>query len=135
MIIDSSALLAILRDEPDAEACARAIREAPVRRVSAATFLEAAIVIDGGRDPVSSRRLDDLIRVTDIQIEPVTAEQASIGRQAYRDFGRGSGHPAQLNFGDCFAYALAKTLAEPLLYKGNDFGHTDVTPALAFGDA
>lgn len=130
MIIDSSALLAILRDEPEAETCARVIREALVRRVSAATFLEAAIVIDASRDPVSSRRLDDLIRVTGTQIEPVTSEQAAIGREAYRDFGRGSGHPAQLNFGDCFAYALARTTGEPLLYKGNDFSHTDVTPAL-----
>ncbi|HEU0074038.1 MAG TPA: type II toxin-antitoxin system VapC family toxin [Dehalococcoidia bacterium] len=130
MIIDSSALLAILRDEPEAEACARAIREAPVRRVSAATFLEAAIVIDASRDPVSSRRLDDLIRVTGTQIEPVTSEQAAIGREAYRDFGRGSGHPAALNFGDCFSYALARATGEPLLYKGQDFGHTGLASAL-----
>jgi ribonuclease VapC len=131
VIIDSSALLAILRDEAEAETCARAIRDAPVRRVSAATFLEAAIVIDGSRDPVSSRRLDDLIRAIGIQIEPVTAEQVAIGRAAYRDFGRGSGHPAQLNFGDCFSYALARDLQEPLLFKGEDFARTDITSALA----
>jgi ribonuclease VapC len=88
-------------------------------------------VIDGSRDPVSSRRLDDLIRAIGIQIEPVTAEQVAIGRAAYRDFGRGSGHPAQLNFGDCFSYALARDLQEPLLFKGEDFARTDITSALA----
>jgi len=87
-------------------------------------------VIDASRDPVSSRRLDDLIRVTGTQIEPVTSEQAAIGREAYRDFGRGSGHPAALNFGDCFSYALARATGEPLLYKGQDFGHTGLASAL-----
>jgi len=128
MIIDTSALIAILRDEPEAQFCAMAIESAAQRRVSAANFLEAAIVIDGSRDPVASRRFDDLVKAARLIVEPVTEAQARIAREAYRDFGKGSGHPAQLNFGDCFAYALAKTTGEPLLFKGNDFTHTDITP-------
>ena len=131
MIIDTSALLAILRDEPEAPSFAKAISDATKPRISAANFLEAAIVIDASRDPIATRRLDDLLKVADIAIEPVTEEQARLGREAYRDFGKGGGHPAQLNFGDCFAYALAKALEEPLLFKGSDFAHTDVTPAMA----
>jgi ribonuclease VapC len=130
MIIDTSALLAILRDEAEAPACAEAIEQAEVRRISAGNFLEAAIVVDEGRDPIASRRFDELIQVTNLIVEPVTVEQALIGRAAYRGFGRGTGHPAQLNFGDCFAYALAKAIDEPLLFKGNEFGYTDVRPAL-----
>ena len=116
---------------PDAIAYAGAIGGATSRRVSAATFLEAAIVIDGSRDPVASRRFDDLCRAAQLVIEPVTEAQARIAREAYRDFGKGSGHPAGLNFGDCFAYALARATGERLLFKGNDFVHTDVPPALA----
>jgi len=130
MIIDTSALLAILRDEPEALSCAEAIAQATTRRISAANFLEAAIVTDASRDPIASRRLDDLLKVADIAIEPVTEEQARLGRAAYRDFGKGSGHPAQLNFGDCFAYALAKAVGEPLLFKGDDFRQTDVEGAI-----
>jgi ribonuclease VapC len=130
MIVDTSALIAILRDEPEAAACARAIEAAGERRMSAANFLEAAIVIDGSRDPVASRRLDDLLREAQVTVEPVTEAQARIAREAYRDFGRGSGHPARLSFGDCFAYALARITGEPLLFKGDDFGHTDIAPAL-----
>lgn len=128
MIIDTSALIAILRDEPEARFCAMAIESAAQRRVSAANFLEAAVVIDGSRDPVASRRFDELVREARLSVEPVTEAQARIARDAYRDFGKGSGHPAQLNFGDCFAYALAKATGEPLLFKGNDFTHTDITP-------
>lgn len=128
MIIDSSALIAILRDEPEAAACARAIEAASDRRISADNFLETAIVTDGSRDPVASRRFDDLVREAQLVVEPVTDAQARIAREAYRDFGRGSGHPARLNFGDCFAYALARITAEPLLSKGDDFAHTDITP-------
>lgn len=131
MIIDTSALLAILRDEPEARLCAEAIANATTRRISAANFLEAAIVTDASRDPIASRRLDDLMKAANILIEPVTEEQARLGREAYRDFGKGSGHPAQLNFGDCFAYGIAKAIGEPLLFKGDDFAHTDVTPAAA----
>lgn len=129
MIIDTSALLAILRAEPEAMSCAQAIELAASRRISAASFLEAAIVVDGTRDPVASRRLDDLLRAAEIAIVPVTEAQARLARDAYRDFGNGSGHPARLNFGDCFAYALARSMDEPLLFKGDDFTHTDITPA------
>ena len=129
MIIDTSAIIAILRDEPEAEPCALAIEKATQRRISAANFLEAAVVIDGSRDAVASRRFDELVRIARLTVEPVTEAQARIAREAYRDFGKGSGHPARLNFGDCFAYALAKSTGEPLLFKGDDFTHTDVTPA------
>jgi len=131
MIIDTSALLAILRDEPGAMRYAKALAEAAVRRLSAASYVEAAAVIDASRDPVASRSFDDLLREARVVIEPVTEVQARLAREAYRDFGRGSGHPARLNFGDCFAYALARATNEPLLFKGEDFTHTDVTPALA----
>lgn len=130
MIIDTSAVLAILRDEPEGELFARAIDQARLRRISAANFLEAAIVTDGSRDPVISRRFDQLLREAEITVEPVTEAQARIAREAYRDFGKSSGHPAQLNFGDCFAYALARTTGEPLLFKGRDFKHTDIRSAL-----
>lgn len=129
MIINSSALLAILRAEPDARDYAVAIDHDRVRRVSAANFLEAAIVIDYSHDPIASRRFDDLVRDAGLIIEPVTESQARIARDAYRDFGKGSGHPAQLNFGDCFAYALAKATGEPLLFKGAGFSQTDIRPA------
>lgn len=131
MIIDSSALVSILRAEPDAEGFAKAIETADICRLSAATFVEAAAVIDAAGDAIASRRFDDLLREMKVSIEPVTAEQAQIAREAYRDFGRSSGHPARLNFGDCFAYALAKVMNEPLLFKGDDFRQTDVTPAIS----
>jgi ribonuclease VapC len=131
MIIETSALVAILRDEPQAEICARAIESAAERRISAVNFVEAAVVIDGSRDPIASRRFDDLLRAARVRIEPVTESQARLARDAYRDFGKGSGHTAELNFGDCFAYALAKVTGEPLLFIGTDFAHTDLTPAIA----
>ncbi len=132
MIVDTSALLAILRAESDAVAFADAIAaEEGAVRLSAATFVETAIVIDASRDPVASRGLDELLVQAGIVIEPVTETQARMARDAYRDFGKGSGHRAQLNFGDCFAYALAKATGEPLLYKGEDFSHTDIRPFLA----
>lgn len=131
MIVDSSALIAILRREADAASYAAAIESADACRISAATLLETAIVVDGSRDPILSRRLDDLLREAAISIEPFTEAQAQIARQAYRDYGRGSGHPARLNFGDCFAYALARATGEKLLFKGDDFHHTDIAPALA----
>lgn len=129
MIVDTSAIIAILRDEPEAAQFARAIAGATERRISAVNYVEAAAVIDGSRDPVASRRLDDLLRAAQVRIEPVTEGQARIAREAYRDFGKGSGHPAKLNFGDCFAYALSKALTEPMLFKGADFARTDITPA------
>jgi ribonuclease VapC len=129
VIIDTSALIAILRDEPDARRFATAIEAADTRRVSAASYVEVSAVIDGARDPVASRRVDELLQAAQIVIEPVTEAQARTARAAYRDFGRGSGHPAGLNFGDCFAYALAVAVDEPLLFKGDDFSHTDVRSA------
>jgi ribonuclease VapC len=125
MIVDTSAIIAILRDEPEAYAFSEVLQQAPVCRISAATYAEAAIVTDGNRNPVLSRRFDDLIRDARIRVEPVTLEQAKQVRQAYRDFGK-SRHKAGLNLGDCFAYALAKEMDEPLLFKGGDFRHTDV---------
>ena len=132
MIVDTSAVIAILRNEQDATSYAKAIADASIRRISAANYVETAAVIDGSRDPVASRRLDDLLREARFVIEPVTESQARIAREAYRDFGRGSGHAARLNLGDCFAYALAKVLDEPLLFKGDDFIHTDVASALIY---
>jgi len=133
VIVDTSALIAILFDEPDAASFSQSIYGARQRRISAASFFEAAIVVDRARSPVPSRRLDDLVRETGMLIEPVTEKHTRIAREAYRDYGRDSGHPARLNFGDCFAYALARATAEPLLFKGNDFVHTDVEPALNQG--
>jgi|ERR1700691_807792 ribonuclease VapC len=129
MIVDSSAVVAILRAEPEANAFTAAI-ETAISRISAVNYVEAAVVMDSVRDPIVSRRFDDLIQRGQIVVESVTEQQAYIARQAYRDFGRGSGHPARLNFADCFAYALAKDLGEPLLFKGDDFSRTDVTSAL-----
>lgn len=130
MIIDTSALIAILRAGDDAGDMAVAIERAQVRRISAANYLETAVVIDASRDPVASRRFDELVDTAELQVEPVTHHQARIARDAYRDFGKGSGHKAGLNFGDCFAYALAKSTGEALLFNGDDFAHTDVRPAL-----
>jgi ribonuclease VapC len=130
VIIDSSAFIAILRNEPDAERIARAMEQASKRRVSAATLLETAIVVDANRDPLLSRKLDELVQLYQITVEPVTEVHVHLGRAAFRYFGRGSGHPAKLNFGDCFAYALSKATGEPLLFKGDDFSQTDVEPAL-----
>lgn len=130
MIVDTSALVAVLREEPDA---GRFIRDLAAsgepKRMSAANYPEAGVVVDANRNPLLSRRLDDLIVQTEIVVEPVTREQAEIARAAYRDFGKGSGHSAGLNFGACFAYALAKSMREPLLFKGDDFSHTDVAIA------
>ena len=130
MIVDSSALLAILAGEPDAERFATALATSTSVSISAGTLVETSIVVDSRRDPVLSARLDELLLAVGVIVEPVTASQATIARQAYRDFGRGSGHPAGLNFGDCFAYALAKDASEPLLFKGADFAHTDLRSAL-----
>ena len=124
MIIDTSAVLAILRAEDDAAIYARAIADAGNRRLSAAGYLECGIVLDSQRDPVISRALDELIDEAGFIIEPVTERQARLARQAYVDFGKGSGHAAGLNFGDCLSYALAVDVREPLLWKGDDFGHT-----------
>ncbi len=128
MILDSSAIVAVLRAEPEAPEFTEAITSAAKCRVSAVSYVEAAIVIDSSKDAIASRRFDDFFRVSGIVVETVTPRQAEIARHAYRDFGKGR-HKAGLNFGDCFSYALAKELDEPLLFKGDDFRHTDVEPA------
>lgn len=130
MIVDSSAIVAVIKREPDWHLLSERMDSANSLRMSAASYLETAIVIDGLRDPVQSARLDNVILDLEIVIEPVTVEQARIARQAYRDYGKGSGHPAALNFGDCFSYALAREKREPMLWKGEDFGHTDIRPAV-----
>lgn len=130
MIVDSSAMLAILFNESDAHLYADAIAQAASVQISAANWLETAIRIDHGGSAIASNAVDDLIREASIEIAAVTAAQVSIARQAYRAYGKGTGHPAQLNFGDCFSYALAKSTGEPLLFKGKDFSQTDLPPAL-----
>ena len=133
MILDSSAVIAVITGEDDYQPYLDALLDADRVRLSAATYVETAIVLDRHRDPGLGRRIDRLLAEVAASIEPVTPEQARIARGAHRDFGRGSGHPARLNFGDCFAYALAIERNEPLLYKGNDFSHTDVRSALEQG--
>ena len=130
MVIDSSALIAILGNEPEASALAVAIEEAPTRLMSAASFLETAIVIESRYGIKGGEKLDELILAAQIKIEPVTEPQITLARLAYRRFGKGR-HPAGLNFGDCFADALAQLTDEPLLFKGDDFGKTDIVVALA----
>ena len=128
MIVDTSAIIAILKDEEDAPAIGAVLSRSRNCRMSAVSYVEAGVVVDGSRNPVLSRRFDDLLRDVEVSLEPVTLNQAWIARAAYRDFGKGR-HRAGLNFGDCFAYALAKEKGEPLLFKGDDFCHTDVESA------
>jgi ribonuclease VapC len=135
VIIDSSAALAILFAEDDAPAFARALESAEARRMSVANWLETAIRIDMGGSSIASNAFDDLVREASVIVEAVTVEQAQIARRAYRAYGKGTGHPAGLNFGDCFAYALAKTTGEPLLFKGDDFSRTDIKAALDAQDS
>jgi ribonuclease VapC len=130
VIVDSSAIIALVRVEASAERCRQALRSSRMNRMSAASFLEAAIVVDRLDRPGAGVAFDELIARLALRIEPVTLAQANIAREAYQRFGRGSGHPARLNFGDCFAYALAKDLDEPWLFIGNDFIHTDVRRVL-----
>ena len=130
MIVDTSALVAILLDEPERQAFVSAIAATETAKMSAASLLEIAVVVDRRRDPNLSRALDSLLDRLQVQVVPFDEEQARVGRAAYRDFGRGSGHAARLNLGDCFAYALASTTSAALLFKGDDFAHTDVVPAV-----
>ena len=125
MIIDTSALLAILFDEPDGPALLRRIAEAPIRLLSSANAMEAWIVADRHANPAKGPALDALLETLGIDIVPVTVQHARLARTAYHTYGKGR-HPAGLNFGDCFAYALAKATDLPLLFKGDDFGQTDV---------
>ena len=121
--------MSALIGEKDAEELIQIIADSQNPCISAANYLESGVVLDSRKDPVLSRSLDEFLQVAGVEIVPVTVEQARIARDAYRDFGKGSGHLAQLNFGDCFSYALAKANTEPLLYVGLDFSHTDVAAA------
>lgn len=129
MILDTSALAAILFGEADADRYIRCLHEAEVCRISVATYVELSMVVEGQLGPEAGRQCDMLLRRAGVVFEPVTVEQGHLARQAFLDFGKGR-HPAGLNFGDCFAYALAKASGEPLLFKGADFARTDVQSAL-----
>jgi ribonuclease VapC len=127
MVIDTSAVLAILLGEPEQRQFNEKIEADPVRLMSAASYLETAIVIDDRFGHEGARDLRLFLTEGEVVIEPVTMDQAEVAREAYRQFGKGN-HSAALNFGDCFAYALAKLTGEPLLFKGNDFTQTDLQP-------
>jgi ribonuclease VapC len=126
VIIDTSALVAMIRGEPEADQFERLLRGSGDARISAASYLELAVVIDAARNPIASAALDEALMAYRIRVEPFTPSQARLARSAYERFGRGSGHPARLNMGDCFSYALARELGEPLLFKGGDFALTDI---------
>jgi ribonuclease VapC len=130
VIVDSSAMLAIIRDEPMAATCLQTLLNSQENRISAASYLEASIMADRLPESPGAATFDDLIEQLSIIVEPLTAHQATIAREAYGRFGKGVGHPAKLNFGDCFAYALAKDFNAPLLFIGQDFVHTDVRRVL-----
>jgi len=125
MVIDSSAIVAILLNEADAADIARAIESNSQRLLSAADLLEASIVIESRKGEAGGRELDLLIYRAAIEIVAVDQEQAELARIAWRRFGKGR-HPAGLNYGDCFAYALARTRQLPLLFQGDDFSRTDI---------
>jgi len=129
VVIDSSAIIAILFDEPEAQALLSQIAAAKACRLSAASLVEVGIVLR--RDAAAPRRaaFDEMLRLFSIGIEPVTEAQAYLALDAYDRFGKGTGHPAGLNYGDCFSYALAKQAGEPLLFKGADFTRTDLEAA------
>ncbi|MEL4503418.1 type II toxin-antitoxin system VapC family toxin [Luteococcus sp. H138] len=126
MIIDTSALIAVLRGEPERRHFLELMDRAERLWIGAPTLVELGMVVDGIHDPVVTRALDTLLDQLGVEVLPFDAAQARVAREAFRDFGKGSGHPAQLNFGDCLTYAAAKASGEPLLYKGNDFPHTDL---------
>jgi len=125
MVIDTSAVVAILSNEPDAETLERAVAADPVRLMSAATLLETSIIIESKFGEAGGRELDLWIDIAEVEIVPVTNDHASAARTAYRRFGKGR-HPAGLNFGDCYAYALVAISGEPLLCKGDGFARTDL---------
>ncbi|SDD27060.1 Uncharacterized protein, contains PIN domain [Auraticoccus monumenti] len=130
MILDTSAIVAVLQGAPEAEQMAAAIEDADRVRISAATLVEASLVLG----PTRQDLLDAFVEVCGAEVVAVDAEQAGRARTAHLVFGRGSGSPARLNYGDCFSYALAATTGEALLFKGQDFIHTDLRVALAAGD-
>jgi len=126
MVIDTSVLIALLNAEAESARLAAAIETDASRLISAATVVEAGLVIESRYGPVGGRELDLLMAKAGLSIQAVTAEQAEMAREAWRRFGKGR-HAAGLNFGDCFSYALAKATGEPLLFKGDDFTRTDIT--------
>lgn len=128
MVIDSSAIVAILFDEPERSALTAAIEDDHRRLISAAIVLESALIVEARRGEAAGRELDLLLHRASVNVVPVDAEQAELARTAWRRFGKGR-HPAALNYGDCFSYALSAATGEPLLFKGNDFTQTDVVPA------
>lgn len=130
MIVDTSALIALMQREPGYQRIAQAIATHSVRRISAGTLLELWVVVYRSRTPDLLQAVVAYLDEVDLIVEPVTASQVSIAQRGYQAYGRGMGHPARLNFGDCFAYALAIDLDESLLFVGNDFAQTDVTAAL-----
>lgn len=125
MMIDSSVLIAILENEPEADRLIEAIANSPVRLISAVSVVETSIVILNRRGDAGIATLDDFLREAQIETVAVTPEQATLARHAYTHYGKGR-HPAKLNFGDCFSYAAAMACGEPLLFKGNDFSETDI---------
>ena len=129
MVVDSSAILVVLFGEPEADAFLRHLRATVRPLLSAANWLELAIVVDGRKGPQWLPELDAFLEGLDVITVPASLGQVRIAREAYRRFGKGN-HPAGLNFGDCFAYALAKERDLPLLFKGDDFARTDLRPAL-----
>jgi ribonuclease VapC len=129
VIVDTSALLAILLDEKEADAFSDLLIKSDECLLSAVSFVEASIIAESKGGDGSVRQLDAFLRTAGISIEPMTEEHALAARQAYSDYGKGR-HPAGLNLGDCFSYALAKVSGEPLLFKGNDFRKTDIEAAL-----
>jgi ribonuclease VapC len=130
MILDSSAVLAILLGEEEAVTYAKAIESADECLMSAVNWLETAIRVDLSGRPIASNAFDDFMREANVIVKEVDLEQVRLARLAYRAYGKGTGHPAKLNLGDCFAYALAKLTGEPLLFKGGDFAQTDILPAV-----
>jgi ribonuclease VapC len=129
MIVDTSAVVAILKAEPGHEALAQALAADPDPKMSAATAVELYAVADVRGSPAQARRVDALLAKLGVRLVPFDSAQAQIAREAYGWFGKGSGHPAQLNLGDCFSYALAAHVGEPLLFIGEDFSKTDIHPA------
>ena len=127
MVVDTSALIAVLNMEPESARLAAAMEADANRLISAATVVEAGVVIESRYGSAGGRELDLFIVKASLSIEPVTAQHAEVAREAWRRYGKGR-HSAGLNFGDCFSYALAKVMGEPLLFKGDDFTHTDITP-------
>jgi ribonuclease VapC len=131
MVIDSSALVALLLAEPETEAFVSAIAAATVRLLSTASYLETGIVMTARVGPLARAKLDELIAELSVLLVPFTPEQAQLALNAFQRYGRGSGHPAGLNYGDCFTYALAKLTGEPVLFKGYDFSRTDLIAAIS----